>query len=67
VKCVWQKSYGAMVEGVVAKKISSVGFCFARRGRCWSEVFISLSRGKVRDDPLRNVFKEVECLSKSCF
>ncbi len=27
-KCVWQKSRGAVVEGFVVKNISSVGFCF---------------------------------------
>ncbi len=59
VRCVWWKSHEATTEGIVAEKISSAGFCFARtRGSCWNEVFRSLPRGKVHDNPLCNVLRE---------
>jgi hypothetical protein len=58
-----------MAERFAAEKISSVGFCFAkRRGKWLNFVFFrALSRGKVGDYPLRNVLMEAECLSKSWF
>jgi hypothetical protein len=59
VRCVRWKSREATTEEVAAKKIISAGFCFARtRGSYWSEVFRSLPRGKVQDNPLRNVLRE---------
>jgi hypothetical protein len=55
-----------MAEGFAAKKISSASFCFARiKGSCWSEVFGFLPQGKTQNNPLHNVLREVECLSKS--
>jgi len=69
VKCGRQKSHEAVVEGFATEKISCAGFCFAKkRGKLSNLVFFffkSLSRGKVRDYPLRNVLREAKCLSKS--
>ncbi len=66
VRCVRRKSHIVTTKGFVAEKINSAGFCFTRtRGRCWIEVFRYLSQGKIRNNLLRNVLKEAECLSKS--
>ncbi len=42
-------------------------FVLLGRGSCWNEVFGSMSRRKVRDDPLCNVLREAKCLSKVGF
>jgi hypothetical protein len=61
-RCVRQRSRGATAEGFVAEKISSANFCLGRKGSCGSELFRSLSQGKVQDNSLCNVFRETECI-----
>ncbi len=63
-RCTWWRSHKATTEGFVAKKINSAGFYFVSiGGNCGSEVFRSLSRGKLQDNPLRNVFRKAKYLS----
>jgi hypothetical protein len=63
-RCAWWRSRKATTKGFVAKKINSVGFYFvSREGNCGSEVFRSLSRRKIQNNPLHNVFKKAKYLS----
>jgi hypothetical protein len=48
-------------------QISSVVFGFQFQGSCKTLVFRSLSRMEVQENPLRNVLKKVEFLSKGWF
>jgi hypothetical protein len=47
VRCVRQKFHGVVAKGFVAEKISSANFCFEKGGSCGTEVFRSMSQGKV--------------------
>jgi hypothetical protein len=63
-RCAWRGFHKATTEGFVSKKISSACFYFVNRGgSCGNEVFRSLFRGKIRNNPLHNVLRKAEYLS----
>ncbi len=64
-RCAWRRSRGAATEGFVAEKIRLQVFCFGVAEVVGMRFVDLCLEGKYKNNPLCNVFREAEYLSKN--